>query len=122
MNGQFQYLISLAFDYSKIAESENQCYLYFIIHVLRKLSTFELKGTSIFAIMGRLLLVAHLACLINASSASDFCRLSFWAERLFFTSPVCKKHNILDFLNVWKLLFMLKIHIKYNPHYIFYQR
>lgn len=41
MNGQFQYLISLAFDYSKIAESENQCYLYFIIHVLRKLSTFE---------------------------------------------------------------------------------
>lgn len=103
MNGQFQYLISLAFDYSKIAESENQCYLYFIIHVLRKLSKFEWKGTSIFAIMGRLLLVAHLACLINASSASDFCRLSFCAERLFFTSPVGKKktHNFLDFENYY---------------------
>lgn len=98
MNGQFQYLISLAFDYSKI---ENQCYLYFIIHVLRKLSTFELKGTSIFAIMGRLLLVAHLACLINASSASDFCRLSFCAERLFFTSPVGIKKNHLDFENYY---------------------
>lgn len=106
MNGQFQYLISLAFDYSKIAERENQCYLYFIIHVplLRKLSKFEWKGTSIFAIMGRLLLVAHLACLINASSASDFCRLSFCAERLFFTSPVGKKkkqRNFLDFENYY---------------------
>lgn len=32
MNGQFQYLISLAFDYSKIDESENQCF-YFIIFI-----------------------------------------------------------------------------------------
>lgn len=54
-------------------------------------------------------MVAHLACLMNASSASDFCRLSFCAERLFFTSPLGKEHNILDFF-----LICLKttIHVK----------